>query len=159
MKESIARRQKRQPIPKRFSGDGSAPPRFLVAVNFALKAACHGNPPDLLRFGSSSQKVLRYFLGALFFRSPPLARGQPLAARAAVWRRLLLFPKSSTILFGSPVFSLAAVSPRAAVGYPRGSLAAAPPLPKKFYDTFWEPCFMRAAFTPSVSAHAQIGVR
>ena len=29
MKESPARRKKRQPIPKRFSGDGSAPPRFL----------------------------------------------------------------------------------------------------------------------------------
>lgn len=28
MKESIARRKKRQPIPKRVSGDGSAPPRF-----------------------------------------------------------------------------------------------------------------------------------
>ena len=28
MKESHARRQKRQPIPKRVSGDGSAPPRF-----------------------------------------------------------------------------------------------------------------------------------
>ena len=29
MKESPARRKKRQPIPKWFSGDGSAPPRFL----------------------------------------------------------------------------------------------------------------------------------
>ena len=28
MKESIARRKKRQPIPKRVSGDGSAPPCF-----------------------------------------------------------------------------------------------------------------------------------
>ena len=28
MKESIARRKKRQPSPERFSGDGSAPPRF-----------------------------------------------------------------------------------------------------------------------------------
>ena len=28
MEESCARRKKRQPIPKRFSGDGSAPPRF-----------------------------------------------------------------------------------------------------------------------------------
>ena len=28
MKESHARRQKRQPIPKRVSGDGYAPPRF-----------------------------------------------------------------------------------------------------------------------------------
>ena len=28
MKESIARRKKRQPIPRRVSGDGSAPPRF-----------------------------------------------------------------------------------------------------------------------------------
>ena len=30
MKESIARRKKRQPIPKRVSGDGSAPPRLSV---------------------------------------------------------------------------------------------------------------------------------
>ena len=30
MKESHARRQKRRPIPKRVSGDGSAPPRFRV---------------------------------------------------------------------------------------------------------------------------------
>lgn len=37
MKESIARRKTRQPIPKRVSGDGSAPPRFLVAVNFAFR--------------------------------------------------------------------------------------------------------------------------
>ena len=50
-----------------FSGVAAPSPRFLVAVNFALKAACRGNPPDLLRYGSSSQKVLRYFLGALFF--------------------------------------------------------------------------------------------
>ena len=34
MKESIARRQKRQPIPKRFSGDGSAPPRFRFGFPF-----------------------------------------------------------------------------------------------------------------------------
>ena len=27
--ESLARQQKRQPVHKRFSGDGSAPPRFL----------------------------------------------------------------------------------------------------------------------------------
>ena len=32
-KESCARRQKRQPIPKRFSGDGSAPPRFLFGFS------------------------------------------------------------------------------------------------------------------------------
>ena len=33
MKESIARRKKRQPIPKRVSGDGSAPPRFLFGFS------------------------------------------------------------------------------------------------------------------------------
>ena len=30
IKESIARRKKRQPSPERFSGDGSAPPRLSV---------------------------------------------------------------------------------------------------------------------------------
>ena len=44
-------------------------PRFLVAVNFALGAACHGTPPDLLRYVSSFQKVLRYFLGVLLIDS------------------------------------------------------------------------------------------
>ena len=34
MKESIARRKKRQPIPKRVSGDGSAPPRFRFGFPF-----------------------------------------------------------------------------------------------------------------------------
>ena len=67
MKESIVRLQKRQPIPKRVSGDGSAPPRFLVAVNFALQAACFRNPPVLLRYVSSSQKI---FALQIFFGSP-----------------------------------------------------------------------------------------
>ena len=54
----------------RQSPSGSAAmPRFLVAVNFALRAACHGTPPDLLRYVSSFQKVLRYFLGALLICS------------------------------------------------------------------------------------------
>ena len=59
--------EKRQPIPERFSGDGSAPPRFLVAVNFALQAACFRNPPVLLRYVSSSQKI---FALQIFFGSP-----------------------------------------------------------------------------------------
>lgn len=67
MEERFKRRKMRAAIAERFSGDAALSPRFLVAVNFALKAACRGNPPDLLRYGSSSQKVLRYFLGALFF--------------------------------------------------------------------------------------------
>ena len=53
--------------PKRVSGDGSAPPRFLVAVNFALQAACFRNPPVLLRYVSSSQKI---FALQIFFGSP-----------------------------------------------------------------------------------------
>ena len=52
---------------KRVSGDGSAPPRFLVAVNFALQAACFRNPPVLLRYVSSSQKI---FALQIFFGSP-----------------------------------------------------------------------------------------
>ena len=67
--------EKRQPIPKRFSGDGSAPPRFLVAVNFALQAACFRNPPVLLRYVSSSQKI---FALQIFFGIPCLIRGSPL---------------------------------------------------------------------------------
>ena len=59
--------EKRQPVPKRVSGDGSAPPRFLVAVNFALQAACFRNPPVLLRYVSSSQKI---FALQIFFGSP-----------------------------------------------------------------------------------------
>ena len=61
--------EKRQPVPKRVSGDGSAPPRFLVAVNFASQAACHGNPPVLLRYVSSSQKI---FALQIFSGSPVL---------------------------------------------------------------------------------------
>ena len=45
MKESHARRKKRQPIPKRVSGDGSAPPRFLVAVNFAFRRLAKATRP------------------------------------------------------------------------------------------------------------------
>lgn len=59
--------EKRQPVPERVSGDGSAPPRFLVAVNFALQAACFRNPPVLLRYVSSSQKI---FALQIFFGSP-----------------------------------------------------------------------------------------
>ena len=50
-------------IRKRFSAN--AP--LLVAVNCAFRAFCFRNPPELLRSVSSSQKVLRYFLGALLF--------------------------------------------------------------------------------------------
>ena len=45
MKESCARRKKRQPSPERFSGDGSAPPRFLVAVNFAFRRLAKATRP------------------------------------------------------------------------------------------------------------------
>ena len=45
MKESITRRKKRQPIPERVSGDGSAPPRFLVAVNFAFRRLAKATRP------------------------------------------------------------------------------------------------------------------
>ena len=58
-----------EPVPKRISGDGSAPPRFLVAVNFALQSACFRNPPVLLRYGSSSRKI---FALQIFFGSPVL---------------------------------------------------------------------------------------
>ena len=34
-----------EPIPKRFSGDGSAPPRFLVAVNFAFRRLAKATRP------------------------------------------------------------------------------------------------------------------
>ena len=37
--------EKRQPVPKRVSGDGSAPPRFLVAVNFAFRRLAGANRP------------------------------------------------------------------------------------------------------------------
>ena len=40
---------------------------LLVAVNCASRAICFRNPPRLLSSVSSSQKVLRYFLGALLF--------------------------------------------------------------------------------------------
>ena len=38
MIESHARRKKRQPIPKRVSGDGSAPPRFRLVFRVVLVA-------------------------------------------------------------------------------------------------------------------------
>ena len=37
--------KKRQPSPKRFSGGGSAPPRFLVAVNFAFRRLAKATRP------------------------------------------------------------------------------------------------------------------
>ena len=87
MEERFKRRKMRAAIAERFSGDAAPSPRFLVAVNFALKAACRGNPPDLLRYGSSSQKVLRYFLGALFFVFGLFARwGMRLARRPRAQR-------------------------------------------------------------------------
>ena len=71
-------------IRKRFSAN--AP--LLVAVNCAFRAFCFRNPPELLRSVSSSQKVLRYFLGTLLFsrvfRSVRLLRRVPVsAARSA----------------------------------------------------------------------------
>ena len=53
-------------IRKRFSANAPLR-RALVAVNCAFRAVCFRNPPRLLRSASSSQKVLRYFLGALLF--------------------------------------------------------------------------------------------
>ena len=53
-------------IRKRFSANAPLR-RALVAVNCAFRAICFRNPPRLLRSVSSSQKVLRYFLGALLF--------------------------------------------------------------------------------------------
>ena len=66
-----------EPVPKRISGDGSAPPRFLVAINFALQSACFRNPPVLLRYGSSSRKI---FALQIFFGSPVLL-GFPVISR------------------------------------------------------------------------------
>ena len=60
--ESHARRKSGS---RRLSGSAGTAPLRLVAVNFAFRAARFRNPPVLLRYGSSSQKVLRYFLGAL----------------------------------------------------------------------------------------------
>ena len=69
--------------PSGLAGTAPRPPRFLVAVNFALKAACLGNPPDLLRYVSSSQKVLRYFSGALLICFVcPFGRALGFGARA-----------------------------------------------------------------------------
>ena len=69
MKELNARRQKRQPIPKRFSGDGSAPPRFLVAVNFAFRRLAKATRPFCSVTSPLPKKFLRCksFSGALFY--------------------------------------------------------------------------------------------
>ena len=69
MKESIARRKKRQPIPKRVSGDGSAPPRFLVAVNFAFRRLAKATRQLCSVTSPLPKKSLRCksFLGALFY--------------------------------------------------------------------------------------------
>ena len=68
MKESIARRKKRQPIPKRVSGDGSAPPRFLVAVNFAFGRLAFATRPFCSVTSPLPKKSLlcKSFSGALF---------------------------------------------------------------------------------------------
>ena len=69
MKESPARRKKRQPIPKgRVSGDGSAPPRFLVAVNFAFRRLAKATRQLCSVTSPLPKKSLRCksFLGALF---------------------------------------------------------------------------------------------
>ena len=61
------------------------PPRFLVAVNFALQSACFRNPPVLLRYVSSSQKI---FALQIFFGSPVLL-GFPVISRLFFpWRVL-----------------------------------------------------------------------
>ena len=69
MKESIARRKKRQPIPKRVSGDGSAPPRFLVAVNFAFQRLAKATRPLCFVTSPLPKKSLhcKSFSGALFY--------------------------------------------------------------------------------------------
>ena len=68
-KESCARRQKRQPIPERVSGDGSAPPRFLVAVNFAFRRLAEANRPLCSVTSPLPKKSLlcKSFSGALFY--------------------------------------------------------------------------------------------
>ena len=68
MKESHARRKKRQPIPKRVSGDGSAPPRFLVAVNFAFGRLAFATRPFCSVTSPLPKKSLlcKSFSGALF---------------------------------------------------------------------------------------------
>ena len=69
MIESHARRKKRQPIPKRFSGDGSAPPRFLVAVNFAFRRLAFATRPLCFVTSPLPKKSLlcKSFSGALFY--------------------------------------------------------------------------------------------
>ena len=62
MKESYARRKKRQPIPKRLRAAALSRRRKL-----RFSAACQSNPPALLRYVSSSQKI---FASQIFFGSP-----------------------------------------------------------------------------------------
>ena len=60
--------EKRQPIPKRVSGDGSAPPRFLVAVNFAFGRLAFATRPFCSVTSPLPKKSLlcKSFSGALF---------------------------------------------------------------------------------------------
>ena len=67
-KESCARRQKRQPIPKRFSGDGSAPPRFLVAVNFAFRRLAKATRPLCSVTSPLPKKICDTFWEPCFIR-------------------------------------------------------------------------------------------
>ena len=71
--------------------------RFLGELTPAKSSDFRENP--LLTAIAARQRVFSLcgiFKGTPFRRrSPPLARGQPMATRAAAWRRLLLFPKIS----------------------------------------------------------------
>ena len=68
MKESIARRKKRQPVPQRVSGDGSAPPRlsvwfsvlFLLFFRGVCLAAARVSAPHL-SMPSTRHGAKRYF--------------------------------------------------------------------------------------------------
>ena len=92
MIESHARRNKRQPIPKAVQRGRLRAAALSRRRKLRFSAACQSNPPALLRYVSSSQKI---FASQIFFGNPvdlvfpcfsgcPL-RGVCLAAAARKW--------------------------------------------------------------------------
>ena len=96
MIESHARRKKRQPIPKAVQRGRLRAAALSRRRKLRFSAACQSNPPALLRYISSSQKI---FASQIFFGNPVdlvfpccsccLFRGVCLAAASAASRTCL----------------------------------------------------------------------
>ena len=154
-------------------GRENPPHRDGVAAAACFLSLRHisGHPFDKCRKFTLSARALRQIGGKIqkcdfgFFKKILLDKSAALARAEGRFADFVSSRRNKILRRGGKtrtVFPSALVVARRSLRAARDTRsaplgAAAPPLPKKFFDTFWEPCIegtplrMRAAFTPSVS--------